>query len=203
MEAALSMDDVCSFLDEQAEEGGLQQTSLRAAAASLAAANGGSLEEGEAGEGGAAESSASGTAGMSHLCGWPGCGKGFASRWSLERHMKNHQPLATGEGEQQPDSFVERRLRERLKSVQQALEKAREKLTQQARQQELADAELHEARSQLQQQTSEIQLLSHKLSSTVDGGFAARNPMDTARSAMDHGAPGLPPDLSPLTPSSF
>ena len=39
------------------------------------------------------------------------------------------------DGEQQPDSFVERRLRERLKSVQQALER-RDKLSQQARQQE-------------------------------------------------------------------
>ena len=201
MEAALSMEDVCSFLDEQAEENGLQQQPSLGAAAALAAT--GSSEDGDGGDGGGPGGSSSAATGMSHLCGWPGCGKGFASRWSLERHMKNHQPLATGEGEQQPDSFVERRLRERLKSVQQALEKAREKLSQQARQQELADAELHEARSQLQQQTSEIQLLSHKLSSTVDGGFAARNPMDTARSAMDHGAPGLPPDLSPLTPSSF
>ena len=100
--------------------------------------------------------------------------------------MKNHQPVATGEGEQQPDSFVERRLRERLKSVQQALEKAREKLSQQARQQELADADLHEARSQLQQQTAEIQLLSRRTSSSGEAGFTVRN-------TMDQGAAGLPP----------
>ena len=78
--------------------------------------------------------------------------------------MKNHQPASTSDGEQQPDSFVERRLRERLKSVQQALEKARDKLSQQARQQEIADAELREAQTQLQQQTMEIQLLSRRLS---------------------------------------
>jgi hypothetical protein len=190
MEAALSMEDVCSFLDQQADENSLQpQPSLGAAAASLAAT--GSSEDGDGGEASNAPS------GMSHLCGWPGCGKGFASRWSLERHMKNHQPLESGEGEQQPDSFVERRLRERLKSVQQALDKAREKLQQQARQQELADAELHEARTQLQQQTTEIQMLSRRLSSTADGGFSLRNTMD------HHGAPGLPPDLSSLAPSTF
>ena len=91
--------------------------------------------------------------------------------------------LEAGEGEQQPDSFVERRLRERLKSVQQALEKAREKLAQQARQQELADADLHEARSELQRQTAEIQLLSRRLP-PEHAGFGVRN------------APGLPPELS-------
>ena len=33
---------------------------------------------------------------MSHICAWPGCGKGFASRWTLERHAKNHQPAVPG-----------------------------------------------------------------------------------------------------------
>ena len=89
--------------------------------------------------------------GASHVCTWPGCGKGFSSRWSLERHVKNHQSVPPGEQEQ-PDSFVERRLRERVKSVQQALEKTREKLAQHAKQQEQADAELREARLQGEQQ---------------------------------------------------
>ena len=84
-------------------------------------------------------------ASMSHVCRWPGCGKGFTSRWSLERHINNHQSAQPGEQEQ-PDSFVERRLRERLKSVQQALDKANEKLTQSARQQEHLDEELHSIR---------------------------------------------------------
>lgn len=151
---SLSMEDVCSFLEEQAEDSSsLQQPSIGAAAAAAAGLNGC-----------AAVSSSVAAAGMSHLCGWPGCGKGFSSRWALERHMKNHQPTSTSDGEQQPDSFVERRLRERLKSVQQALEKARDKLSQQARQQEIADAELREAQTQLQQQTMEIQLLSRRLS---------------------------------------
>ena len=152
---SLSMEDVCSFLEEQAEDSSsLQQPSIGAAAAAAAAGLNGC----------AAASSSVAAAGMSHLCGWPGCGKGFSSRWALERHMKNHQPASTSDGEQQPDSFVERRLRERLKSVQQALEKARDKLSQQARQQEIADAELREAQTQLQQQTMEIQLLSRRLS---------------------------------------
>jgi len=96
--------------------------------------------------------------GSSHQCTWPGCDKGFSSRWTLERHLKNHQPTP-GEQEPKPDSFVERRLRERLKSVQQALEKAKEKLAQHNRQQEQADAELAEVRRISQQQQAEIQLL--------------------------------------------
>jgi hypothetical protein len=89
--------------------------------------------------------------GMSHVCNWPGCGKGFSSRWSLERHVRNHQSATPGEQEQ-PDSFVERRLRERVKSVQLALEKVKEKLAQHARQQEQAEADLQEAHTQGQRQ---------------------------------------------------
>jgi hypothetical protein len=97
---------------------------------------------------------------MSHICNWPGCGKGFTSRWTLERHAKNHQPAAPGESEPTPDSFVERRLRERLKSLQVALEKVREKHAQHVKQQQQADAELSDARKQSQAQQSEILLLS-------------------------------------------
>ena len=100
--------------------------------------------------------------GMSHICAWPGCGKGFVSRWTLERHAKNHQPVAPGETEPTPDSFVERRLRERLKSVQVALEKVREKHAQLQKQQEQADAELRDAQQQSQQQQSEMMLLAQK-----------------------------------------
>lgn len=126
----ISFEDVCTFLD--AQPGLLDQAST--------AANGSGVN--------AAESESSGA---SHVCSWPGCGKGFSSRWSLERHAKHHT-VAEGELEPKPDSFVERRLRERLKSVHQALEKAREKLAQQARQQEQADAELREVLEQSQQQ---------------------------------------------------
>ena len=96
---------------------------------------------------------------MSHVCGWPGCGKGFASRWTLERHARNHQPAVPGETEPTPDSFVERRLRERLKSVHAALEKAREKHAQHAKQREQAEAELLEAQQQYHQQQEEVMLL--------------------------------------------
>ena len=96
--------------------------------------------------------------GMSHVCNWPGCGKGFTSRWLLERHMANHQSATDG-AQEQPDSFVERRLRERLKSVHQALEKAREKLSSHSRQQEQLDAELQDARSNSHQQQEELQML--------------------------------------------
>ena len=98
-------------------------------------------------------------ASMSHVCGWPGCGKGFASRWTLERHARNHQPAVPGETEPTPDSFVERRLRERLKSVHAALEKAREKHSLHAKQREQAEAELLEAQQQYHQQQQEIMLL--------------------------------------------
>ena len=47
-------------------------------------------------------------ASMSHVCGWPGCGKGFASRWTLERHARNHQPAVPGETEPTPDSAAPR-----------------------------------------------------------------------------------------------
>jgi hypothetical protein len=106
--------------------------------------------------------SADETRGMSHICNWPGCGKGFASRWSLERHMKNHQPVTPGEEEPQCDSFVERRLRERLKSVQQALDKAREKLAQNGQQQHAADVELSEARIASEQTQAELQALAQQ-----------------------------------------
>ena len=95
---------------------------------------------------------------MSHVCNWPGCGKGFTSRWLLERHMANHQSATDG-AQEQPDSFVERRLRERLKSVHQALEKAREKLSSHSRQQEQLDAELQDARSNSHHQLEELQML--------------------------------------------
>ena len=100
--------------------------------------------------------------GMSHICAWPGCGKGFVSRWTLERHAKNHQPVAPGETEPTPDSFVERRLRERLKSVQVALEKVREKHAQLQKQQEQADAEMRDAQQQSQQQQAEMLLLAQQ-----------------------------------------
>ncbi|KAL3911712.1 MAG: hypothetical protein SGPRY_008593, partial [Prymnesium sp.] len=81
----------------------------------------------------------------SHVCNWPDCGKGFSSRWSLERHARNHTSSAQGQ-EQQPDSFVERRLRERLRGVHQTLEKTREKLQSHMRQQQQAELDLKEAR---------------------------------------------------------
>ena len=130
--SGISFEDVCTFLDSQSVPSLLDQASR--------AENGSGVN--------AAESESSGA---SHVCSWPGCGKGFSSRWSLERHAKHHT-VAEGELEPKPDSFVERRLRERLKSVHQALEKAREKLAQQTRQQEQADAELREALEQSQQQ---------------------------------------------------
>ena len=33
--------------------------------------------------------------GMSHIC--RQCGKGFTSRWTLERHMNNHASVSAGE----------------------------------------------------------------------------------------------------------
>mmetsp|Transcript_7611 Transcript_7611/g.22821 ORF Transcript_7611/g.22821 Transcript_7611/m.22821 type:complete len:376 (+) Transcript_7611:286-1413(+) len=65
--------------------------------------------------------------GNSHICTMPGCGKGFASRWSLERHMKNHGNQDLDDVED-ADSFVERRLRERLRAAETALNKTKERL---------------------------------------------------------------------------
>ena len=62
----------------------------------------------------------------SHVCTWPQCGKGFASRWALERHQRNHSNHDSEAHD--ADSFVERRLRERLRGLQQQLERTREKL---------------------------------------------------------------------------
>ena len=103
--------------------------------------------------------------------------------------MANHQNVTDGEQEQ-PDSFVERRLRERLKSVQQALEKAREKLAQHSRQQEQADAELQDARAKSQQQQAELQLLQQQ-----NTELAARLPAGVAHAllASAHGAMALAP----------
>jgi len=91
----------------------------------------------------------------SHVCMWPDCGKGFSSRWSLERHLRNHGSAASGE-EQQPDSFVERRLRERLRGVHQSLEKTKEKLQSHIRQQEQAELDLQEARQQCEAAQADI-----------------------------------------------
>lgn len=66
--------------------------------------------------------------GQSHICTVPGCGKGFASRWSLERHTRHHDNQELDEVED-ADSFVERRLRERLKAAETALDKTRERLS--------------------------------------------------------------------------
>ena len=201
----ISLADVCAFLEDSAEPE-LGETALSglaplppfapyAAAApaqattlmpllptpmmapasgvqSLGAAVVSSDEYGTAGD---ANDAGDGVGGMSHQCSWPGCGKGFTSRWSLERHMRNHQST-TGEQEQ-PDSFVERRLRERLKSVQQALEKTREKLSQHARQQEHADADLQEARAQSEAQQAEIAHLAYQnqqMASALPPGVAMR-----------------------------
>lgn len=65
--------------------------------------------------------------GNSHICTLAGCGKGFASRWSLERHMRNHENQELDDAED-ADSFVERRLRERLRAAETALERTRERL---------------------------------------------------------------------------
>lgn len=188
----ISFSDVCAYLEDQGDapnnmsidaamppgDGGSGAAATNGDGAPPLPATG--LPMASSGTGGAAESGTSAAAdakGMSHLCDWPGCGKGFASRWSLERHMKNHQPAASGEEEPKPDSFVERRLRERLKSVQQALEKAREKLTQSARQQEQADTELQEARAQGEQQQLEITHLAaqnQQLAAMLPPGVAQR-----------------------------
>ena len=90
--------------------------------------------------------------------------------------MQNHQSSADGELEQ-PDSFVERRLRERLKSVHQALEKAREKLAQHSRQQEQLDAELQDARAKSRQQQAELHALNQQnaeLTARLPAGVAQR-----------------------------
>ena len=129
-----------------------------------------SAEEGEVDDGDGTAASAGGDKGMSHVCSWPGCGKGFTSRWSLERHVRNHEAATSGEQEQ-PDSFVERRLRERLRSVKQALEKTREKLSQHSRQQLQADAELRDATLASQQQKAEMQMLARQAEA-----FAAQLP---------------------------
>lgn len=103
------------------------------------------------------DAEAAGAKGKSHICTWPGCGKGFNSRWSLERHAKNHNaPVAQLEDS---DSFVERRLRERLKGVEVALERTRERQGAHEKQQEQADAELADARLQSEQQHAELRYL--------------------------------------------
>lgn len=59
--------------------------------------------------------------GKSHVCLWPGCGKGFHSRWALERHAQNHtEEHEVDASGADADSFVERRLSERLRGVEQA-----------------------------------------------------------------------------------
>merc|ERR1712087_829410 len=90
----------------------------------------------------------------SHLCMWPGCGKGFASRWALERHVHNHQQ-AEDEAED-ADSFVERRLRERLRSMEQTLERTRERLGHSRKQEEQAETDLVEAKRLTASQNREI-----------------------------------------------
>mmetsp|Transcript_4984 Transcript_4984/g.10859 ORF Transcript_4984/g.10859 Transcript_4984/m.10859 type:complete len:585 (+) Transcript_4984:278-2032(+) len=93
--------------------------------------------------------------GASHICMWPDCGKGFASMWALQRHVHNHQQAQAEEAED-ADSFVERRLRERLKSVEVALERTKERLAQSQRQEDQAESELLEARTLSAQQEAEI-----------------------------------------------
>ena len=93
----------------------------------------------------------------SHVCTWPQCGKGFASRWALERHQRNHSNHDSEAHD--ADSFVERRLRERLRGLQQQLERTREKLGTQLEQQAEAEAELGSARLAAQQQQDEMAAL--------------------------------------------
>jgi len=101
-----------------------------------------------------------GGGGKSHVCMWPGCGKGFDSRWALERHAQNHSELEVSDPSgADADSFVERRLSERLRGVEQVLEKTREKLEAQKQQQHAALADLTEARAQQAAQNAEIDRL--------------------------------------------
>jgi len=110
----------------------------------------------------------------SHQCVWPGCGKGFASRWALERHVLNHQ-AADAEAED-ADSFVERRLRERLRGVEVALERTRERLAQSKRQEEQAEQELNEARALNAAQEREMDDLS-RANLGLAQQLAARSPL--------------------------
>ena len=98
--------------------------------------------------------------GKSHVCLWPDCRKGFHSRWALERHAQNHtEEREVDASGADADSFVERRLSERLRGVEQLLEKTREKLEAQNQQQQQAGAELLEARAQQAAQNAEIDRL--------------------------------------------
>ena len=74
-----------------------------------------------AAQGGAPGRPAPDGGGKSHVCLWPGCGKGFHSRWALERHAQNHtEEHEVDASGADADSFVERRLSERLRGVEQA-----------------------------------------------------------------------------------
>ena len=115
---------------------------------------------------------------MSHVCNWPGCGKGFTSRWLLERHLANHQRAFDG-GLVKSDTFMERRLRERLKSVHQAREKAREKLSSLSWQQEHLDTALHDSRSSIRQQQEEMHMLQQQ-----NAELAARIPARQAQELL-------------------
>jgi hypothetical protein len=118
---SVSLEDVCAFLQPSSSATLVARTQDAAASA------------------GGEPSSASGKpaksprAQRSHACTWPGCGKAFSSRWGLERHARNHksEPAEEGAGS---TSFVEKRLSERLKGIQQVLEKTRERLEQTQRQ---------------------------------------------------------------------
>jgi len=113
-----------------------------------------------AAQGGAPGRPASDGGGKSHVCLWPDCGKGFHSRWALERHAQNHtEEREVDASGADADSFVERRLSERLRGVEQLLEKTREKLETQHQQQQQASAELLEARQQQAAQNAEIEEL--------------------------------------------
>ena len=129
--------------------------------------------------------------GKSHVCTWPDCGKGFHSRWALERHAQNHTEAQEVDASgADADSFVERRLSERLRGVEQLLEKTREKLETQNQQQQQAGAELIEARAQQAAQNAEIdrlQLQTRQLSALLD---VAPPPFDFLGGGA--AAPGLP-----------
>ena len=150
-----------------------------------------------AAQGGAPGRPAPDGGGKSHVCLWPDCRKGFHSRWALERHAQNHtEEREVDASGADADSFVERRLSERLRGVEQLLEKTREKLEAQNQQQQQAGAELLEARAQQAAQNAEIdrlQLQTRQFSALLDvapqpfeflgGGAAASGLPDLAEAS--------------------
>ena len=94
-EEGVTLEDVCAFLQEERQPASGDVSS-------------------KAGKGSRAQ--------RNHACVWPGCGKAFSSRWGLERHARNHRTEPVEEGAEST-SFVEKRLSERLKGLQQVLER--------------------------------------------------------------------------------